>query len=217
MNILEEALKLTTKDRNQDYGSAKDDFARANALYKIIKGGTDVTTPSDGLMYMMCVKLSRQAHKPKRDNIVDLCGYASLYQTEIEREGAQHDGPNHCGTKPGDSSNRPDMPTPPQNDTAEPKETGVTMDDEEDAKDALWREDVTRIKYADVSKYFERNKLSYYGEYAPDGGYRRYFYETISTLQKQQSVMCDHLNHAYVFVRTKDLAGACEMGATNED
>ena len=35
-------------------------------------------TPKDGLLFMVCVKLSREMHRHKRDNLVDACGYTRL-------------------------------------------------------------------------------------------------------------------------------------------
>ncbi len=73
-NILEEAMELTSKDRQQAYGDPKDNFHRIAMLWGAYK--TVSFTPSDVAMMMLLVKVARHAHKPKRDNLVDIAGYA---------------------------------------------------------------------------------------------------------------------------------------------
>lgn len=73
-NILHEADKLVHGDRGNDYGSPREDFERTAKLMSAVLG-TSVTAEQVPLL-MMCVKLSRQCHKPKRDNLVDIAGYA---------------------------------------------------------------------------------------------------------------------------------------------
>ena len=73
-NILHEADKLVHGDRGDDYGSPREDFERTAKLMSAVLG-TSVTAEQVPLL-MMCVKLSRQCHKPKRDNLVDIAGYA---------------------------------------------------------------------------------------------------------------------------------------------
>ena len=73
-NILEEANRITHGKRNEDYGSPLDDFSRTAKMWSAILGcevhATDVPK------CMIALKLSRQCHSPKRDNLVDICGYA---------------------------------------------------------------------------------------------------------------------------------------------
>jgi len=73
-NILTEANKLVNGDRNKDYGSPLEDFTRTAKMWSALKG-VDFTA-SEVAMFMICIKLSRQTHQKKRDNIVDLAGYA---------------------------------------------------------------------------------------------------------------------------------------------
>lgn len=74
MNILEEANQITAGARAADYGSVKDDFGRTAALWSILIGAP--VTPMQVALCMVALKLSRQCHKPKRDNLIDIAGYA---------------------------------------------------------------------------------------------------------------------------------------------
>jgi len=73
-NVLHEADKLVHGDRGNDYGSPREDFERTAKMMSAVLG-TSVTAEQVPLL-MICVKLSRQCHKPKRDNLVDIAGYA---------------------------------------------------------------------------------------------------------------------------------------------
>ena len=75
-SILAEADRIINGPRNDDYGNARTDYTRTVALFNLITG-RDVSA-EEGVMFMICVKLSREGHKHKRDNLVDLCGYAEL-------------------------------------------------------------------------------------------------------------------------------------------
>jgi hypothetical protein len=88
--ILEEAIRITGGDRNTDYGSAVDDFARIAGMWNILfggKGNGQPFKPADVALAMCCVKLSRQSHRPKRDSWVDLAGYAHCGAQCDEAEG----------------------------------------------------------------------------------------------------------------------------------
>ena len=72
-SICEEAHHLVGGDRNADYGHPLDDFSRTAQIWSAILG-VPVTAEQVGLC-MVGVKLSRQCHRPKRDNLVDGAGY----------------------------------------------------------------------------------------------------------------------------------------------
>ena len=73
-SILIEAEGLVHGDRNADYGHPLDDFKRTAKIWGAILG-IEVTPEQVGLC--MCgVKISRECNKSKRDNMVDLAGYA---------------------------------------------------------------------------------------------------------------------------------------------
>lgn len=72
------AKQLVTRDRGNEYGHPLEDFSRTVKLYHILKGSNTVDTAEDGILFMVCVKLSREANKHRSDNLVDLAGYADL-------------------------------------------------------------------------------------------------------------------------------------------
>lgn len=73
-SVLTEAEGLVHGDRNEDYGHPLDDFKRTAAMWSALLG-TEVSSAQVGLC-MIAVKLSRECHRPKRDNLVDAAGYA---------------------------------------------------------------------------------------------------------------------------------------------
>lgn len=85
-SILMEAQGLVHGDRQRDYGHPADDFARTAALASIVLGKS--LTASDVAAFLVCVKLSRQVNRPKRDNLVDLAGYAETWQMVLDQQGA---------------------------------------------------------------------------------------------------------------------------------
>jgi len=79
-SLLDEAKRITTRDRQSDYGHPSDDFARTAMLWTGILAGRlregQFVSPMDVPLCMIAVKLARQAHRHKRDNLVDIAGYA---------------------------------------------------------------------------------------------------------------------------------------------
>lgn len=73
-DILEEALRITKGDRQAQYGPPDQDFYRTAQLWSAIKG-VDFE-PREVAMFMIALKLSRETHQCKRDNWVDIAGYA---------------------------------------------------------------------------------------------------------------------------------------------
>ena len=80
--ILEEARGLICGDRNAGYGPAEDDFplvARMFQPYLEAKYGPGQEFDAEDVsVFMVMMKLRRQAHRPKRDNLVDSIGYLAL-------------------------------------------------------------------------------------------------------------------------------------------
>ena len=73
-DVLVEALKLTSGDRQNQYGTPDQDFARTAQMWSALKG-VEFTT-QEVAMFQVCIKLSRNTHQSKRDNWVDVAGYA---------------------------------------------------------------------------------------------------------------------------------------------
>lgn len=82
MNIFEEAEKIVGGDRRQDYGGVRASFDRIALTWSAVLG-IDVTGEQVGLC-MIGLKLVRESHKHKRDNIVDIAGYARCLERMTE-------------------------------------------------------------------------------------------------------------------------------------
>ena len=88
-NILQEAQRLVYGDRNKDYGHPYEDFSRQAKLWSVILG-VDVTPRQIGLCHI-ATKIARELNRPKRDNIVDIAGYAAtLERLDIYESGHEH-------------------------------------------------------------------------------------------------------------------------------
>lgn len=76
--ILEEATRLISGDREDDYGSARDNFTRTGQMWAAILGADDITAEQVALM-LAALKISRLSQNTgHRDSWVDLAGYAAL-------------------------------------------------------------------------------------------------------------------------------------------
>ena len=87
-NILEEANELVNGARQASYGHPIDDFTRTAGMISAMLGHKlkEPLSPEDVGLIMCCVKLSRQVNRPKRDNLVDLAGYAATVEmVQLER------------------------------------------------------------------------------------------------------------------------------------
>jgi len=76
MDILKTALKLTSGQRHEDYGDSNLELERVATMWSVIFE-TDVT-PNQVTLAMIALKITRQMHANKRDNWVDIAGYARL-------------------------------------------------------------------------------------------------------------------------------------------
>lgn len=75
MNILDEAATIIA-GRNDDYGQPEHNLKRIAEMWTTYMA-IDIT-PRDVSMMMILLKCPRDAHKEKRDNLVDIAGYAAL-------------------------------------------------------------------------------------------------------------------------------------------
>lgn len=84
-SVLDEAKRIQGGDRQKDYGHPSHDFQRIATMWNVlfsefIEDGELNLPPMAVAMGMAAVKLSRQANRPKRDNWVDIAGYAQCGQ-----------------------------------------------------------------------------------------------------------------------------------------
>src|SRR5262249_4301155 len=87
-SILQEAQRLTHGNRNASYGHPLVDYSRTAALVSAMLAHKlkEPLTASEMACAMICVKLSRQMNAPKRDNMVDLAGYAWVAQECLDKQ-----------------------------------------------------------------------------------------------------------------------------------
>ena len=85
MGILDEAAKITSKDRQQVYGHPADDFAKVAKMSEpIIESSIDPRLKH--ALYMMQVKIARLLNTPDHtDSVVDIAGYANTYAMVLEK------------------------------------------------------------------------------------------------------------------------------------
>ena len=85
-SVCAEADRLVSGDRQADYGHPFEDFTRTGRIWGALLGLPDIDPAVVGLM-MGGVKMSREVHRPKRDNLVDLAGYAKTVDLVRQRQG----------------------------------------------------------------------------------------------------------------------------------
>lgn len=83
--VCQEADRLVSSDRGNDYGHPYDDYKRTTETFNALSGHN--LSPLDGIMFMVCVKLSRLRHKFKRDSLVDAIGYLKCFEMSIKKGG----------------------------------------------------------------------------------------------------------------------------------
>lgn len=84
-SILAEAERIVNGERAADYGDSTANMERIGKITELTlsqaewaKLGACSIPPTVVAKILMAVKLGREAHTHKRDNLVDLCGYAEI-------------------------------------------------------------------------------------------------------------------------------------------
>ena len=79
-HVLRLAEKCICSDRKDQYGNAENAFEDVAAVWDIVLKNklSENITPGEVALMMAALKLVREVHKPKMDNLVDLAGYAAL-------------------------------------------------------------------------------------------------------------------------------------------
>lgn len=83
-DILEEALDITQGDRQEDYGDCRIELDRIAKMWSVIF--CKEITPNEVALAMISLKITRQMNKNKRDNWVDIAGYARVGNLVTEEE-----------------------------------------------------------------------------------------------------------------------------------
>ncbi len=73
-SVLSIAEELVSGDRGNSYGPPWEDFVRTAKAWRAIFGWE--VSPQQVASAMIILKLSRAQHSPKRDNWIDIAGYA---------------------------------------------------------------------------------------------------------------------------------------------
>jgi len=91
IEVLEEAKKIISTTREQEYGSPETSFMEIAEYWNLylsqqgyLVDGTSLTRGDVAIM-MALLKIARMNHFFKLDNFIDLCGYAAL-AAEMEED-----------------------------------------------------------------------------------------------------------------------------------
>lgn len=82
-SVAGEADRIVSTERGADYGHPLDDFGKVSGMAMAL-WGRGPETPEEHALYMILIKVSREANKHKRDNLVDICGYAKTLEMVVE-------------------------------------------------------------------------------------------------------------------------------------
>lgn len=80
---LPKAKKLVEGDRAKAYGEPIFDFLRTAQMMEQFFGFKDIS-PLMVPMILAFVKISRECHKPKEDNLIDFCGYLLCFRKTLK-------------------------------------------------------------------------------------------------------------------------------------
>lgn len=77
-SLTDEANELVNGDRQKAYGHPRQNFQVTADLWSVVLGVP--VTPEQVALCMVQVKIARELHSPKRDNLVDAIGYILTYE-----------------------------------------------------------------------------------------------------------------------------------------
>ena len=86
-SVLQEAERLINGQRQSDYGHPIDNFTQTGRMWGAILNIPDTPAETVGLM-MVAAKVSRETNVHKRDNLVDMAGYAGTVEKIVSRRAA---------------------------------------------------------------------------------------------------------------------------------
>jgi hypothetical protein len=86
--ILDEARRLVYGPREHAYDHPRRDFTRTVGMLNALFAAKlrEPLTPADFALIMICCKLSREVFRHKRDNVVDIAGYAETLGRVVEED-----------------------------------------------------------------------------------------------------------------------------------
>jgi hypothetical protein len=97
MNVLQEADAITMGDRQRDYDHPLPNHQRIARLWNGYldsrKDRESDLTPEDVATMMILLKIARQVYTPRRDNLVDICGYARCLERMADYTEAAAENP----------------------------------------------------------------------------------------------------------------------------
>lgn len=95
--ILEEAARITAGDRQRDYDHPYPNHQRIaklwNAYIDCRKDPHGKFSPEDVATMMILLKIARNVFTPKRDNLIDICGYARCLEQIADYTAAAAENP----------------------------------------------------------------------------------------------------------------------------
>lgn len=82
LTILQEAQNVVYGDRQADYGSATSNFQLIADYWNVTLGKklSSPISPKEVGLCMISLKMAREINKSKRDNLVDIAGYAGTLE-----------------------------------------------------------------------------------------------------------------------------------------
>lgn len=86
--ILEEAERIVGGERQEQYGDVRESFIHISELWSAYLGKQ--LSVFDVAHLMMLLKISRNSHNIKRDNLTDVCGYARCAEKLLEVVGLNY-------------------------------------------------------------------------------------------------------------------------------